>query len=389
MIKAKSLMKLVLLAVLIITNAICFCGCWNYKDIEKALIISGVAIDKNKAGDKYLLTFEVLDFEMSGKEAKQGTKFVESEGKTIFEAVRNTINIVGKKLYWPHASIAIISEEIAKDGIIPVLDFIFRDSEVRTEMHILISKEKTAKAVLMQDMLLSQASSDNIDNLLKYQDASGKFPSILVYELINSLKSGNTILPAIELKEILGKKTVVLTSTGLFKEDKLIGYINEDESRALLFVKNNIKGGLITFGIDNTNKTDEISLEIFEVKTKVKPCYVDNKLTMDIDIKVDAAIAETQTSIDYASGKNFDKLKKSAEKEVKTSVENLIQKVQLEYNADIFCFGPKIKGDMPKVWKSIEGDWNKSIFKNLKTNVKVYIKIRNSAFMMKAIRVTN
>ena len=376
--------KFLILAVLIITNSIYFCGCWNYKDIEKSLIISGLAIDKNKTGDKYLITVEVLDFEM-GKEAKQGTRFIESEGKTLFDAVRNAINIVGKKLYWAHANIAIVSEEIAKEGLIPVLDFMYRDSEVRTEMNILISKEKTARELLMQEMLLSQASSDNIHNMLDEQNTSGKFPNVLVYKLINCIENENAVLPAVELKEILGKKTTVITSTAIFKDDKLIGYINIDESQALLFARNEIKGGLITFGIDNNDKTDKISLEIFKSKTKVKPNYVNNELTMDIDINVDASIAELQTSTDYISGKNFEKLKKSAEKDVKTSVENLIQKAQLEYNADIFGFGSKIKGDLPKVWKSIEGDWKNGIFKKLKTNVKVYIKIRNSAFIRKAI----
>lgn len=382
--KAIDSVKFILLIILIFANSIFFCGCWNYKDIEKSLIITGLAIDKNKAGDKYLLTTEVLDFEM-GKEEKQGTSFIESEGKTIFDAVRNAINIVGKKLYWAHANIAIVSEEIAKEGLIPVLDFMYRDSEVRTEMNILISREKTAKELLMQELLLSQASSDNIHNMLDEQTTAGKFPNVLVYELINCIKTENAVLPVIELKEILGKKTAIVTATGIFEEDRLIGYINSDESQALLFAKNEIKGGLISFGIDNDNKTDEISLEIFKSKTKVKPSYVNNDLTMDIDINVDASIAELQTSTDYISGKNFDKLKKSAEKAVKTSVENIIQKAQLEYNADIFGFGPKIKGDMPKVWKSIERDWKNGIFKNLKTNVKVYIKIRNSAFIRKAI----
>ncbi len=382
--KAISSVKFILLTVLIITNSIYFCGCWNYKDIEKSLIISGLAIDKNKTGDKYLITVEVLDFEM-GKEAKQGTRFIESEGKTLFDAVRNAINIVGKKLYWAHANIAVVSEEIAKEGLIPVLDFMYRDSEVRTEMNILISKEKTARELLMQEMLLSQASSDNIHNMLDEQNTSGKFPNVLVYKLINCIKNENAVLPAVELKEILGKKTTVITSTAIFKKDKLIGYLNLDESQALLFARNEIKGGLITFGIDNNDNTDMISLEIFKSKTKVNPRYDNNELTMDIDINVDASIAELQTSTDYISGKNFEKLKKSAEKDVKTSVENLIQKAQLEYNADIFGFGSKIKGDLPKVWKSIEGDWKNGIFKNLETNVKVYIKIRNSAFIRKAI----
>lgn len=382
--KAIGSVKFILLAVLIVTNSIYFCGCWNYKDIETSLIVSGVAIDKNKAGDEYLLTVEVLDFEM-GKEAKQGTKFIESQGKTIFDAIRNAINIVGKRLFWSHANIAVVSEEIAKEGLIPVLDFIYRDSEVRSEMSILISKEKTAKEILLQELLLSQASTDNIHNMLDEQNISGKFPNVPVYKLIDYIKSANAVLPAVEIKEVLGKKTAVLTSTAIFREDKLIGYINISESQDLLFVENEIKGGLITFGINNNNKTDNISLEIFKSKTKVKPCYVDNKLTMDIDIKVDASIAELQTSVNYINGKNFEILKKSAEKYVKTSIENLIQKTQQEYNADIFNFGAKIKGDMPKVWKSIEGNWKNGIYKNLKTNVKVYIKIRNSAFLKKAI----
>ncbi len=375
--------KFIILIVLIILNSMFSCGCWNYKDIEKSLLVTGFAIDKNEQKGKYQLTMEILDFEMSGKEAKQSTKIIESEGKTIFDAIRNAISIVGNKLYWPHADVCIISEQIAKEGLIPTLDFIYRDSEVRTELYILISKEKTAKEILLQEKLLAKSSSDNIYEMLQEQKNEGKFPSIFMYRLINYLSSGDAILPSIELKEVLGKKTANLTGTAIFKSDKLVGYINEAESQALLFVIDLVKGGIITVDEDLTN-TSEVSLEIFKSKTKIKPSYIDDKLTMDIDIKLEVAIAEDASYTNYISGKNLLKLKKDAEEKVKTSVEELIQKVQLVYDADIFSFGLKINRDLPKVWRKVESDWNNT-FKNLNTNVKVSINIRNSAIVKKQI----
>ena len=381
--KAMISRRFIILILLILLNSIFSCGCWNYNDIEKSLLVTGFAIDKNEQKGKYQLTMEILDFEMSGKDAKQGTKYVESEGKTIFDAIRNAISITGKRLYWPHADVCIISEQIAKEGLIPVIDFIYRDSELRTELYILISKEKTAKEILLQEKLLSKSSSDNIYEMLQEQKSEGKFPSIFMYRLINYLSSGDAILPSIELKEVLGKKTAILTGTAIFKSDKLVGYINEAESQALLFVNDLVKGGIITVDEDLTN-TSEVSLEIFKSKTKIKPSYIDDKLTMDIDIKLEVAIAENASYTNYISGKNFLKLKKDAEEKVKTSVEDLIQKVQLVYDADIFSFGLKVNRDLPKVWRKVESDWNNT-FKNLNSNVNVSINIRNSAIVKKQI----
>ena len=375
--------KFIILIVLIILNSMFSCGCWNYNDIEKSLLVTGFAIDKNEQKGKYQLTMEILDFEISGKEAKQDTKYVESEGKTIFDAIRNAISIVGKKIYWPHADICIISEQIAKEGLIPVLDFIYRDSELRTELYILISKEKTAREVLLQEKLLARSSSDNIYEMLQNQKVEGKYPSIFMYRLIGYISSGDAILPSIELKEVLGKKTASLAGTAIFKSDKLVGYINEAESQALLFAIDLVKGGIITVDEDLTN-TSEVSLEIFKSKTKIKPRYINDKLTMDIDIKLEVSIAEEASYTNYINGKNFLKLKKDAEGKIKSSIENLIQKVQLEYDADIFSFGLKIKRDLPKVWRKIENDWNNK-YKNLNSNVKVSINIRNSAIVKKQI----
>jgi len=372
---------------LILTNLTLLCGCWNYQDIEKVLLVSGFAIDKNEQGDKYLVTVEVIDFEMAGKEAKQSGKYVESEGTTIFDAVRNVINIVGKKMYWAHSNILIISQDIAKEGISPVLDLMFRDTEMREEMYVLISKEKTAQEVLKQELLLSQTSSDNIQSMITNQKGVGLAPIVKVYELVDILEEEgiSTVLPAIQLTKNSDKKTAELTGTAVFKSDKLVGFLNLDETRPFLFITNKIKKGLISVNEDSSNQMDNITLEIFTTKTKVEPKISDKKLTMNIEIKIEVALGELETSVDYIKKDKQDKLKKDAEAKVKASVEAVIKKVQNDFSTDIFGFGRITKANKPSVWRSAKQEGT-NLFKDLKTNVKVDITIKNSALASKPIK---
>jgi spore germination protein KC len=351
------------------------------------LLVSGFAIDKNEQGDKYLLTIEVVDFEMAGTQAKQVNKFVESEGATIFDAVRNVINIVGKKMYWAHSNILIISQDIAKDGISPVLDLMFRDTEMREEMYVLISEEKTAKEVLKQELLLSQTSSNNIENMLTNQKGVGLAPVVKVYELVGTLEGEgiSVALPAIHLAKNSDKKTAELDGTAVFKSDKLVGFLDLQETRPFLFITNKIKRGLISINEDSSNQMDNITLEIYKSITKVKPEFSDKKLTMNIEIKIDVSLGELETSVDYVKKDKQDKLKKDAENKVEASVEQVIKKVQNDFDSDIFGFGMITKANMPSVWRSSKQEGT-NLFRNLTTDVKVDITIKNSALASKPIK---
>ncbi len=107
----KMFRAVLLLAVLI--NTITLTGCWSYREIDQLAIVTGVAIDKGTSGDGYTVTVEIINFSSGGKEAKIGAKILEASGETIFDTVRNLIRISGKRLYWAHAAIVIISQDKA------------------------------------------------------------------------------------------------------------------------------------------------------------------------------------------------------------------------------------------------------------------------------------
>lgn len=381
------LVRSLLSLLLIITCLTLFCGCWNYQDIEKLSIVAGFAIDKNEQGDKYIVTVEVVDFEMIGTQAKQTGKYIESEGNTIFDAIRNIVDVTGKRFYWAHANVVIISQDIAKEGIIPAIDLILRDTEIREELYVLISKEKTAKEVLKQETILSQISANNIENMLTNQKVVGDSHAVKAYDLMGTLEEEgiSVTLPAIHLSKNSENKTAELDGTAVFKSDKLVGFLDTDESKYFLFIINKIKRGVITLNENSSSHMDNITLEIYKTKTKVKPEFSDKKLTMNINIKTDVALGEIETSANYLKKDKLDKLKKDAEEKVKSSVEKVIKKVKNDFDTDIFGFGMFTRAYIPSVWRSAQKD-SKNLLKDLKTNVKVDITIRNSALASKTIK---
>jgi hypothetical protein len=128
-------------------NIIINTGCWNYRELNDIAIVSGTAIDKNEKNNKYIVTFEIINTK-GAKESKNIPDLVTMEGNSIFDAVRNTIEKLARRIYWSHAKVVVINKSIAKEGITPVIDFMYRDAEVRTDIWMLISDDDTAADIL-------------------------------------------------------------------------------------------------------------------------------------------------------------------------------------------------------------------------------------------------
>ncbi len=379
--------KTILLFVLVIACPTQLCGCWNYQDIEKVSIVSGFAIDKSPRGDEYLITVELADFEITGKDTKQTGKFVEATGRTVFDAIRNIIDFSGKKLYWAHANVVIISQALAAEGIAAPIDLIFRDAEMREEMYIFISKEEKAGDILKQDTMLSQTSSENIESVITGQSRVGNSYPIQVYQLINNLEEEgiSVTLPCLCLQENTGQKTIRPDGIAIFRGDKLAGFLSPEETKYFLFAINRFKKGIFTLREHTSREEDNISLEIYKTRTDFKPGFVRNKLTMNIGIKQEVALAEIGTSTDYIKEKNRSVVEADAEKSLKKALEILIKKVQEDFDTDIFGFGRIIKADMPQVWKNSRKK-NEDLFRELKIHINVDMNIKNSALGSKVIK---
>ena len=378
--------KISLLVLMLLVTSFLVTGCWNYREIDRIAIVAGVAIDKGEK-EKYKITAEIIQVS-GGSSPKTTSQLITMEGNSIFDAARNGISLTGKRLYWSHNKVIIISKKIAEKGVVSVMDWYNRDSETRFDVNILISKGDCASEILTGKKTTDQIKSFELNDMIKNQKSLSKAPQSDMVIFFNALEGEGIVpaLPTIELKKINGKKLPSIMGTAVFKRDKLVGYLNSKDTKSYLVIKDEIKGGLIVEKVKKKDKTSPVTLEVFKSKTKVTPIINGKDVKMSIKIDTETAIDEIDGETNVIDDKGRKKLESLAAETLKTQVEDVIKKVQKEYGADIFGFGSKVNQKDPEVWKRIGNDWDKK-FKNLEVSVDAKVHIRNSAMLSKPLKV--
>ncbi|CAH2212933.1 Ger(x)C family spore germination protein [Tepidibacter aestuarii] len=361
-------------------------GCWNYREINDVNIINGAAVDSFEEKEEYVLSIEIIK-PLAGQDFKLEADVVSERGKSIFDAARNSVFHSGKRGYWPHAKVFVISQDIAKKGVVEVIDFINRDAEVRSDIWLLISQEKTAKEILECKTKLHSTISAHLEDKLKNKDSVSKFEAIELHQFLKDL-AGEGISCTVPLVNIAAKgdqRVPEIYGMGVFKKDKLVGHINGEETMSMMLIKDKLKSGV--FVVRNVDNTDtDCTLEIFKTKTKLEPVIKDGSMVMKIDSELDVGIGEIVGSTDLISEPGRKKLKAEAEETVKKELLKTIKRAQKDYDSDIFGFGNTIYRKMPNEWKKIKGDWDE-LFAHLKVDINVEVNIKGSALTSKPIKV--
>lgn len=376
--RQRRIIKLVILIIFPIT----LCGCWDYVQMQDVALTLGIAIDKDMETNDYIFTVEMFE-ESSDKESVR-TKLVQSREKTIHSALRDAIKSTGKQLQVSHMKIVIVSKEIAYEGIEPVLDLLYRDAEVRDDMYLVISNMDTAAEILTENKKDTQMRSYEIVAAVKNSDKVGKYKSSEVFSFIDALAMDGTSATTSMIKIINDGKNDVfqVSGTAVFKKDKMVGMLNEEDSLIFQFLSNKKLKFVFPVVLENN---DKISLEMMSCYRKIKPRVQDGKISMDMYVEINAALSElNNVSKDYVDKSGREEVKKATENYIKSNAEKLITKLKKEYKSDIIGFGSTLSKKNLKEWSKVSENWNEA-FQTLDVNVFVKVNIKYSALTNKYI----
>lgn len=384
---------------LLITLSFIFicCGCYNYKELNDLAITSAIGIDKSDNG--YKVTAQVVNTQKEGTDNNSSSDpkiiIYEHTSKTVQEAVRYMVLESPKRLYPNHMQVIIISEDVAKDGILESLDLFFRDSELQKNFYVLISKDVSANQILKTLTPADSIVSSNIKKSLESDSSYLGITELVTYdELINTYLNPNKeiSLPSVTLK---GKKKgsdkidnieqsdsstkVVLSQMAIFKDDKMIGYLDDKQSIALSFIKEKINNTIIKYKCNG-------GYVVVETTNSKSSINVDNKGNFRIKISGDAAINEVSCDINLENDNSISKINKQVNKEIKKNVNNTIKYVKNNYNSDIFNFLDILYKNQYSLYKKISSDWYKDKFKDSKIDIDVDIKVVEKGNTLRVIK---
>lgn len=356
-------------------------GCYDRKELNKLAILTATEI--NKIDDEFIINTQIVNPQSPDKTTNVESPFFiyTGKGKTIQEAYRQIKLSSSRYIYPDHLRILIINEKLAKEDISQILDFYLRDPAIRTEFNILIGKTEN---ILSPITPLEQISASSIiDSLEVNKNYLGVTNQTSLNELAIMYLNPHTeiILPSIKLnndtkesdEEENTKNTKVntmyeLSGLGVFKNNKLQGYLTNDESITYNLIKNNTENSIITY---NCGKDEYLAIEIITSKCKIT---TKNK-TINIKIDINTTINESSCNINLNNQKTIIKLEESLKLYLNNKIKKDINNIRNDYNSDIFGFLDTIYKHDYKTYIEIKNNWYNNYFKNIPINIDTNINI--------------
>lgn len=350
-------------------------GCWDSKELNSLSIISATSIDRER--DRWVVTFQVIIPQAiatqtggGGAGSQSPTTIFSTNGRTIREAMQNASLETSRMLFFAHNSILILSEKVAREeGVGQILDFFLRPFESRETMSILLTKgkasdllevliplEKISGNAVKRVIDQSQRNLSQVQNI-KLIDFAARVAdpnaSAMVPELqVSGNLKGQSSLDA--LKSPRNEAVIKLGELGVFRRDKLVGWLNGEESRGVAWLSNRVKNLIIVYPC-SAKGGEQASLSSFRVlksSTKLSSEIQGGKVTMKVQINARGVLDETGCKMDLSNPRVIAEQQRIIAEEINGEVVSTWNRLRT-IETDAPGFLDVIHREHPDAWKKI------------------------------------
>jgi spore germination protein KC len=370
----------------------CLTACSDYREVNQISFITGVAFDKEKDG-AYQATLQVINpanMATTNSSSGQGPAVLnyKGEGKTIGEAMWKSFEKLPRPASFPHLEVIVISEKIAKEGLLNVLDLFDREPNVRLSTIVAFSHHTSAHSILNTLTPLNKVPSNSlISTLENAKDAIGTGHTLNLSQIIQYIKDdgqevavstigfpqrkkGTTDVSSLEKSSPISPQ---IDGVALFKGDKWTAWIEKQEMHAVLIAYNKMKASYLTVPFQ---KHKFVTVRLLQVESKKYTHMKDGVPYLKMKVKGIADIEEIKGSYTIETNHDLHPIEKRVEKELKKEINKMITFSQ-KYQTDTLGFGRQLSIQHPTQWQHYRTSWN-SLYERAHKDIDVDISIKTA-----------
>lgn len=374
-------------------------GCWDRKELNEIGIVLAMGIDKDESG-KFTLTSQMIRPISSHKgqsNRETSVTMVTAQGDSLLEATRNTAKKSDRISFFPHVRIVVVGERVAREGIYDVIDLVSRTPQLRANVWLMIAKDKKASDVLQIRSGIENIQASYLEGIIKGKKINTEITAVQALgiikkiegEGINPVTGAFRIIteekPQVEGKSSHVKESIILSEAAVFNKDKLVGYLNEVETRGFNIIAGKTKSSAVRVP-SNNDESKYTSIVIKKVKSHIKPYVINGKISFDINVKVIGDIWEVPDNTNILNQEEIYKINDKFRKVIENSINKCAYKTQKELKTDILGFGSTLNSRYPKEWKKVKDQWDK-IFVTMPYTVSVETNIKNTGLILKPLNI--
>ncbi|WP_372632712.1 Ger(x)C family spore germination protein [Cohnella sp.] len=361
-------------------------GCWDRTEVNDLALIMAAGIDK-KSESSIELSVQIFIPKASGGGGGVGggmgnggggggeqTLVRSQEGVTIADAMAKLQAKIPRKIFWGHGEVFIIGEKLARDGIREHADFLMRNPETRERADLFVCRGQ-AKAALELIPPLERSSAEVLREMAITQIGIKTTVKDLAQML--SGDSGAAAVPWVEILPPKSKKkekqTIpYITGTALFKEDKMVGKMDAQTTKGLLWVRDEVK--LATVTVRPEEAEGFVSARMLRSKTGFIPKIGEDGWKLTVKIETTNEIVQNTTRLSMLNPEHVKEIEKEAEEEIEHYVRIALLRGQKKLHTDVFGFADAFRRKYPKQWNKEKGRWDE-IFPEIEVEVEAKVRI--------------
>lgn len=346
----------VLLGVLL--SLFLFSGC-NVTQLHERMIVQGIGVDY--AQGSYVVTMHVFDAVSAGQGSEGGADEVQiltAQGDSVLDAFTSITRQAGHEPLFSQNLVLILGEEVAKDGLEHVLDFFIRYYEARPDVNMFVARGLAA------DILNSEADGKRIlaAQIEDLSQANGLYavPSSSTVMHVAAALESETASPNIAVlkKAKIGENDVISADgTALFREGRMVGYLDHDQTRGMMLMMGETGGGTEVVEVEGVGR---VTFSLGQNKSEITTTIENGLPVFTITVQTDANIYEIDRSIqEKLTGESFRSMNEALKQRLEEECRDALQTCMMENRSDIFQFGKRILQTDPAYYREhVEGQWD-------------------------------
>ena len=372
-------------------------GCYNYRELNELGITTAVSIDY-KDNNFYVIAEVINPIKQQDASSSNNSPFVNynSSSSSLQDAFRKVVLESPRQLYAAQLEIIVLSEEVVNNHLEEVLEYFARDPEARTEIKIIVAKtEDSTKAITLQTLLTSLSSSNIIKSLDLQSKVLGMSYPVTLNELLNMYIDPylEVVLPSMTLygnSEIGDEKENITTSSPkaivkidgstITKDNKILGYLDLEESKILNLINGKLKETIIKMNYYD----GYIIFEPNRIKVS-RELDIKNNI-IKINISGYSKTKEIQSNIDLKDPKEVKKLNKALNMELEKKITDTFNSIREKYDTDVFGFQELYYRTNYKYFKENCTNWYEDIYPKIKLEVKANVRLYEKGSTLGGLR---
>lgn len=358
----------------IILCTIMLSGCWDSRELDQRAIIIALGVDTGRSNpNNYSITVEVpipiqFDIEHSSASSRDSSRTIRAEGKTLSRALTNLNLRVARNLFLGHLQVAIVSEEVARNSITPIIDQMSRYRHTQLATIIAIASSR-AQDIFTVRIPTDQTIGTYMTTFFEKGNRARHVPTAPLWKVQSQMAQPHQgfVLPLI----VPGSGQIGIVGLAVIHRGRMIGRLDTRLLQGYLWLTSDLLEEVLV--LNDARKGSELAVRAEKGKAKIVPTLQDGELSITIHISSDLTIVQDSHE-DRMTQAALDAIEEESVDIIRGIVIDTIRKAQ-RLQVDIFGWGNIVRGKFPGYWNSV--NWE-LVFPEIDVHVFVDTKARRT-----------